>query len=159
MLGLDTPRDAILQPEEVDRWYRQIAANPLGWMVEVESRCVGGAQLHDLAGEHGRYNVALFDPTAWNRGIGTEVTRLVLWYAFSSLPLHRIDLRVLSSNHGAIRAYEKCGFAPEGLERQSVRIDGEWYDDILMTIGREEYLLASIGWPERESFCAEPGIE
>jgi RimJ/RimL family protein N-acetyltransferase len=33
--------------------------------------------------------------------------------------LHRVDLRVLAFNDGAIASYRKCGFVQEGCERES----------------------------------------
>ncbi|RPJ99073.1 GNAT family N-acetyltransferase [Priestia endophytica] len=50
--------------------------------------------------------------------MGTEITQLVLDYAFKELRLHRVDLRVLQYNKRAIRCYEKCGFIQEGIERE-----------------------------------------
>lgn len=154
MLGIDRPSTAAVTGEAVEQWYERVERNPLHWMVEVEKRCVGTAQLHHLD-EHSRrarYAIALFDGSAWNRGIGTEVTRLVLWYAFETLRLHRVDLRVLDSNRRALRLYEKCGFVHEGRERDSVLVGDQWQDDILMGILEDEYRAAAAGWPEVLTF-------
>jgi len=52
------------------------------------------------------------------QGLGTEVTRVVLDFAFGPLALHRVGLRVLAYNRRAIGCYEKCGFQEEGRERE-----------------------------------------
>jgi len=75
-------------------------------------------------------------------GVGVEVmdaTRLVLDHAFRSMNLHRVDLRVLAFNHGAIASYRKCGFVQEGRERESRWLDGQWYDDIIMAVLATEF--------------------
>lgn len=137
-------------PEAAETWYDRMAGDPLRWMVEFEGRCIGSARLHRLSEQNrsSRYAIALFDTSIWNRGIGTEVTKLILWYAFTSLELHRIDLRVLESNWRAIRAYEKCGFQHEGILRESARIEDQWESDVQMGILEHDYRVASATWTE-----------
>jgi [ribosomal protein S5]-alanine N-acetyltransferase len=53
-----------------------------------------------------RYAIGIFNPANWNRGFGTEATRLVLRFAFEELNLHRLDLRVLAFNERAIGCYK-----------------------------------------------------
>lgn len=139
-----------LTPEEVERWYARQCAEPLGWMIELGDRCIGTARLHSLdeANRRARYAIGIFDATAWSRGYGTEATRLVLRYAFTTLALHRVDLRVLDYNHRAIACYEKCGFIREGIEREGALVAGEWHSDMMMSILEHEYREVSRSWPE-----------
>jgi RimJ/RimL family protein N-acetyltransferase len=65
--------------------------------------------------------------------------KLVLAHGFGEMNLHRIDLRVLARNGRAIRAYEKCGFVHEGVERESALIDGNWEDDVKMSVLEHEF--------------------
>ena len=73
------------------------------------------------------------------RGLGTEVTQLVLRYAFEDIALHRVDLRVIEYNQRAIAMYRSCGFVEEGRERESARADGVFYDDIIMSVLAPEF--------------------
>ena len=123
------------------KWWVDLATDPLRWAIEVEGTCVGQARLHGLE-EHNRrarFPIGLFAPELLGRGLGNEATRLVLRHAFETLGLHRVDLRVLASNARAIRCYEKCGFLREGVERESVFIDGTWFSDLMMSILEDEY--------------------
>ena len=145
MLAGDDRNLAPMTAEEADRWYARLceglAKGHLTWAIEVEGRCIGTAGLHAIDETHrrARYAVAIFDPAAWGQGFGTEATRLVLAYAFDTLGLHRVDLRVLSYNRRAIACYEKCGFRPEGIERECALVAGEWHDDIMMSVLEHEY--------------------
>jgi [ribosomal protein S5]-alanine N-acetyltransferase len=141
MLGEWTARTRLISEEQVHRWYQQLQDDPLRWVIEVERRCVGVARLHHLdeVNRRARYAIAIFDPTLWGQGIGTEATRLVLGHTFDTMHLHRVDLRVLAGNSRAIAVYEKCGFVREGLERDSVRVDGEWQSDVIMSILEDDY--------------------
>ena len=71
-------------------------------------------------------------------GIGTEVTKIVLDYAFKTL--NKVYLRVLEHNKRAIRCYEKCSFIKEGLDREGALIEGKYETDIYMGILENEYL-------------------
>jgi ribosomal protein S18 acetylase RimI-like enzyme len=44
----------------------------------------------------------------------------------------KLSLRVLSTNHSAIRLYERLGFEREGLLRDEFLVDGSYVDDVLM---------------------------
>ncbi len=86
-----------------------------------------------------RYAVGLFDPSVWGKGLGTEITKMVLHFAFDELALHRVDLRVLEYNHRAIKCYEKCGFVIEGKEREGALIEGKNETDLIMSILKREF--------------------
>ena len=110
---------------------------------EPDGRYVGGVRLSITsllpADCRARLAIGIFDRRFWSRGYGSEAIRLVLGYAFEQLELHRVDLRVLAYNARAIRAYEKCGFVREGVERESAWVDGGWCDDVIMGILEHEY--------------------
>lgn len=127
--------------EDAAEWYRRIAAEPHGWVIEVEGRAVGTVRLHQVeeVNRRARFAIGIFDPAWWGRDVGTEATRLVLRYAFVRLRLHRVDLRVLTDDHRAIAAYEKCGFVREGIERETLRDGDAWRSDLSMSILESEY--------------------
>ncbi len=141
MVGGDPRTLPPLTPNEVEQWYHQVAGDRLHWIIALEGRCIGSARLHSLdeANRSARYAIGLFDPACWGQGYGTEATRLVLRYAFETLRLHRVALRVLDFNHRAIACYEKCGFVREGVEREGSLIGGEWQSDVWMSILEHEF--------------------
>jgi len=106
-----------------------------------DGRCIGEIRLHSLmeSDRKARLAIGIFDRRFWSLGYGTEAIRLLLQHAFETLSLHRIDLRVLAYNTRAIRAYEKCGFVREGVERESAFVNGVWHDDLMMAVLEDEY--------------------
>jgi ribosomal protein S18 acetylase RimI-like enzyme len=46
--------------------------------------------------------------------------------------IHKLTLRVLSTNEAAIRLYERHGFTREGTLLEEFRINGRYVDDVLM---------------------------
>lgn len=64
-------------------------------------------------------------------GIGTALFReLESWAAAKEV--HRLELTVLADNVPGRKLYEKSGFVVEGIRRDSLRIDGEYRDEIYM---------------------------
>jgi ribosomal-protein-alanine N-acetyltransferase len=126
--------------DEAKQFIQSMQRNKLEWAVEYEGRMIGQARLTISENDNrARYAVGLFDPTVWGKGLGTEITQIILHYAFSELKLHRVDLRVLEYNKRAIKCYEKCGFIQEGVEREGALIEGEYETDIFMSILDREY--------------------
>jgi RimJ/RimL family protein N-acetyltransferase len=84
--------------------------------------------------------IGIKDSTQLGNNFGTEAIDLVLGWAFNSLKLHRVSVRVVEYNLRAIRAYQKCGFVVEGREREAAFVDGIWHDDVMMAVLDREYL-------------------
>lgn len=73
------------------------------------------------------------------KGYGTEAIKLVQRFVFEELNLNRLQLEVFSHNLRGIRAYEKAGFVKEGVLRESLNYNGEYSDEIIMAILKNEY--------------------
>jgi len=104
-------------------------------------RPVGNCGYHNLDWRCRSVEVGIFigDKSCWNRGIGTQVMRLMLQHGFQTLNMNRIYLEVYETNPRAIRAYEKAGFVHEGRKRQGMYKDGRYFDILQMSVLREEW--------------------
>lgn len=72
-------------------------------------------------------------------GYGSESINLLLNYGFNHINLNNIMLKVFSFNHGAIKAYEKCGFKTFGIWKKCHYFDGEYVDEVYMNILKEDF--------------------
>ena len=113
----------------------------LGVVVRETDRLIGTTALHktDIRNRHTMFGIVLGDKAAWGKGYGTEVTRLMVRYAFETLNLNRVSLHVFENNPRGVRAYEKAGFRIEGRLRQDCFREGRYWDTIVMGILREEW--------------------
>lgn len=110
------------------------------WAVEYDGHCVGHARLRVDTDQHGAsYSVGLFVAGLRGRGLGREITRLILSWAFGALGAHRVELEVLAFNRRAIDCYLACGFHREGVRREASLYPDGWKDLILMGLLRSEY--------------------
>jgi [ribosomal protein S5]-alanine N-acetyltransferase len=110
------------------------------WAVEYDGHCIGSAGLRVDADQHcAEYTVGLFVAALRGRGLGREVTRLILAWAFEVLGVHRVQLEVLASNRRAINCYLACSFRREGVRRDAELYPDGWKDFIIMGILRSEH--------------------
>jgi RimJ/RimL family protein N-acetyltransferase len=110
------------------------------WTVEHAGQCIGHARLDVDTDQHGAtYSVGLFVAGLRGHGLGREITRLVLAWAFTDLGAHRVQLEVLAGNDAAIRCYLACGFRQEGIRREAMLYPGGWRDLLFMSVLSAEH--------------------
>jgi RimJ/RimL family protein N-acetyltransferase len=138
-------QDGPMRREEIERFFaaRVVGHDSLALAIHEREggRLVGTCAFSQLDGENGSalYHITIGEKDAWGRGYGTEATRLMLEHAFGTLNLHRVALAVFEFNERAIRAYRSCGFVVEGRARQAIWRDGQWWDEITMSVLDEEW--------------------
>lgn len=125
-------------------WYRTRTDHDdrIDWAIidRNTGRYVGEAVLNDLDPENWScsFRIALSAAANFERGYGTEATRLAVGHAFDT-GLHRVSLTVYDFNPRARHVYEKVGFVHEGTLRQALRWDGDWIDGHIMAILSEDW--------------------
>jgi RimJ/RimL family protein N-acetyltransferase len=93
----------------------------------------------DWINRQARIGIMIGDSTFTSKGLGTEVTQLVIHFAFSQMNLHHINAYVLSYNERSIRMFRKIGFCEEGRLREANFKDSKYNDIAIFGILREEY--------------------
>lgn len=71
---------------------------------------VGNVQLTDIDQSSAQFHIFIGNPKFHNKGIGTEATSQIIKYAFNTLKIKKVWLKVNSNNFAAINSYKKCGF-------------------------------------------------
>lgn len=101
---------------------------------------VGSVFLRDIDYENRKaeYGIFIGEDSARGKGIGTAAAERVIQYGFEELKLHKIFLRVLAENIGAIKSYEKAGFKQEAYLVDEVNINDEYKDIVLMAVINSE---------------------
>jgi RimJ/RimL family protein N-acetyltransferase len=102
---------------------------------------IGGTGLHEIRWKDraGSFGIFIGPAAQREKGYGTEVTRLIVRYAFESLNFNRLELLVYANNPRAIKVYEKVGFVHEGTRRENVFIDGAYVDELIYSMLAREY--------------------
>ncbi len=133
-------QEAPMRPEEIERFFAARVVGPDAMAMAIHERAtdrlVGTCAFSQLDGDNGSalYHITIGEKDAWGQGFGSEATQLMLDHAFGVLGLHRVALFVFEFNERAIRAYQRCGFVLEGRSRESIFRDGQWWDEIAMSV-------------------------
>jgi ribosomal-protein-alanine N-acetyltransferase len=84
------------------------------------------------------------DSEFWGTGIFVDASRLVVDFAFDVLGVHRLEARAAVKNGRGNGALQKLGAVQEGLLRRAFPKNGEYLDQMLWTIRRDEWFDAKI---------------
>lgn len=134
-------------PEAFGGSYEAEAVEPLAWFEDrlanseilgafAESAFLGVAGFYIQHGAKEAHKATLWGmyvrPQARSSGLGRRLTEAVIGAARQQAEL--IQLRVVSGNEAARRLYASLGFAEYGLERNSLKQGGRYYDQVLMAL-------------------------
>ena len=115
---------------------------------------VGGINLHSRQERHGTFETGSRVYEAYRgRGYAFDAKLLLLRYAFHELRLQKYVIRCLASNAPMQRHADRLGCQLEGRLRRQFFTDGEYRDELIYGLLREEF---DALW-EREGHHPGPG--
>ncbi|MBN1579760.1 MAG: GNAT family N-acetyltransferase [Anaerolineae bacterium] len=132
------PLNPGLSVEGADKWFEDIQAQQgkqqlyLGVFTH-DGRLVGDIQLSNIDWRQRTASVGLGIARQADRrhGYGIDAALTLLDYAFQHLDLVRVSAATASYNAAAQRVLEKCGFVPEGREREAIYCGGRRWDRLV----------------------------
>ncbi|MDA8443400.1 MAG: GNAT family protein [Peptococcaceae bacterium] len=131
---------------EEEKWFENISAYNDTYNFAIETlqggKYIGGCGINNVDWKNSVATVGIFigDKGFWGKGLGTDAMQILLKFIFEQMNLNKVKLLVYSFNPRAIKCYEKCGFQREGILRREIFRDGQYHDQFVMGILREEYL-------------------
>lgn len=72
-------------------------------------------------------------------GYAADALRILLRYGFYQLRMQKCNSACIAINEGSIRLHEKLGFKEEGRRRRTIYLNGQFYDDVLFGLLKEEF--------------------
>lgn len=88
----------------------------------------------------GKLTVFIGSESNLSKGIGSEAIALMLDYAFKTLNLRKINADVFDFNERSIKCFKKLGFIEQGILKKEYFVNGEYHDDVLLYIFKEDWL-------------------
>jgi RimJ/RimL family protein N-acetyltransferase len=131
--------------EDELKWYDSL--NPMSeksysFAIETleEEMYIGGLGINSVDWKNSVAVVGIFlGKDYFNLGYGTDAMKIIIKFIFEQMNINKIKLFVYSFNKRAIRTYEKTGFRVEGVLRQEIFRNGEYHDEIIMGLLREDW--------------------
>jgi RimJ/RimL family protein N-acetyltransferase len=141
--GIDEPVTDVAVQELIERAPRERASGLSFTYVIVltAARTVAGlVQVRQLdpAFEAAEWECTIA-PSSRGIGIFMEAARLVGSLTFGSVGAHRLEARVLVQNGRANGALRKLGAVQEGVLRRSIRRSGDYFDQVLWSLLKEDW--------------------
>ncbi|KEJ01392.1 acetyltransferase [Clostridium botulinum A2B7 92] len=102
---------------------------------------VGILNLNSIHERNGTFSIGMqVDKDYRGKGYGTEAMRILLRYAFLERRLNKFNASVLDGNIGSATMLKKLGCQQEGIRRQVVYTDGQYMDEILFGLTKDEFI-------------------
>ncbi|MGE5328994.1 MAG: GNAT family N-acetyltransferase [Deltaproteobacteria bacterium] len=131
--------------EEV--WYTEVFTDYSVRMIieTTEGHPIGIIGFRDLNQQERRCRMIIFigENDYWGNGYGTDAIKGFIRYLFRRWNLNRVEADTWDGNERAIAVYKKCGFIEEGRLRRARYVDGEYRDEIILGILKEELAMSS----------------
>ena len=98
---------------------------------------IGTAKIKDISNDsiiESIYDLGIMigNKKYWGRGIATELIKLLSEHAFKNKGARKITSGMIKENIGMVKAFQKCGYINEGIIRKQIKINGSFYDHVLM---------------------------
>lgn len=102
---------------------------------------IGNVYITDInmTNRTGTSHVLIGNKDYWGKGYAKEALMLLLDYAFNERGLNRISANVLTSNTASIKMHQKAGYIMEGVLRQSVYKNGNFQDQAILSILKNDF--------------------
>ncbi len=100
---------------------------------------IGNASIHDIEWVSRVASFGLFigEPSAWNRGFGSDAIRTLVRFAFDEMNLRKLRINVFDYNDRAKHVLEAQGFVQEGRLREEFYRDGTYHDIVTLSTFRD----------------------
>jgi len=106
----------------------------------LESEYVGWINLHNKSERRGTFSFGISIFREYQRnGYADEAVRIVLRYGFNELRMQKCNSTCIAINAGSIRLHQKLGFQQEGCIRRNIYLNGQFHDDLLWGLLKEEF--------------------
>jgi RimJ/RimL family protein N-acetyltransferase len=142
------------QQERAEWRERQSSPGMLFGIQTKDGKLIGDIGINWILPQHrlAMLGAAISEEDYWGGGYGTDALLLVVDHAFDWLDMRKVWLTTMGLNARVIRQMEKVGFKLEARGREKFLADGQWTDELIYGMLREE-------WPGRAAMIERLGLK
>lgn len=136
------PMTTAAQREWIAKLYKSNEDFVFGIESTEDDTLIGTMGIHGVRYQHGTATTgAVIGNKAYlGKGYGSEAKMLLLKYAFDTLGLRKICATVYAFNERSLAYQKKCGYQIEGVRKNQHFINGQYWDEVLLAVYREDWL-------------------
>jgi RimJ/RimL family protein N-acetyltransferase len=140
--GIELPLSPEMAKAEAEKYANFVdTSHRISFAIETLSgELAGGINIHSKDQKHGTFGFGIrINRSYQQQGFAEEALRIILRYAFYELRYQKCNSFCVHVNECSIRLHRKVGFIEEGRRRRSVYTNGQYYDNLLFGLTREEF--------------------
>lgn len=134
--------DPVITPEAQRQWFERVSSDPaqMYWVSTQDGKPIGLLSLTAISQTHKSCisNGYIAEDRDFASVIASDYGLLKI--AFDVLGMNRVQAEILSNNMRIVKLYEMFGRTTEGVLRQAICKNGQYYDIYVQSILREEWL-------------------
>ena len=141
-LGIELPTSAELQKAFLEKYVGcQDTGGEIMFAIEtLEGTSVGGISLHGRDEKNGVFSFGIvLGREHRGKGYAGEALRILLKYGFWERRYQKCNSACAHTNHASIALHKRVGFVEEGRRRRQFFFNGEYCDEVLFGMTREEF--------------------
>ncbi|MFJ8261826.1 GNAT family N-acetyltransferase [Rummeliibacillus sp. NPDC094406] len=121
-------------------WVKSLS-NAIIKAIYVDNCYIGNILLHTNQKHHsGFFQIYIGEAQERGKGYAKQALQYALTEFFERLDINRIWLKVFEENKTAIHIYKSIGFKQEGVERESFYYQGNYKNQLVFSILKEEWV-------------------
>jgi RimJ/RimL family protein N-acetyltransferase len=100
---------------------------------------IGNASIHDIdwVSRVAAFGMFIGEPSAWNRGFGSDAISTLVRFAFEEMNLQKLRIQIFEYNDRAKHVLETHGFVQEGRLRREFFREGTYHDILVFSTFRD----------------------
>lgn len=134
--------DPVITPEAQKQWFERVSGDPtqMHWVTVRDEKPIGLVSLTSISQTHKSCVTGGY--IAEERDFASVIANEygLLKVAFDVLGMNRVQTEVLSNNMRIVKLHEMEGYTTEGVLRQAVCKNGQYYDIYVQSMLLEEWL-------------------
>jgi RimJ/RimL family protein N-acetyltransferase len=141
-IGIELPTSVELQRSFLEKYEGcKDAEGEIMFAVEtVEGINVGGVSFHGRDDKNGVFSFGVITYREYRRkGYAEDALRILLRYGFWERRYEKCNSACAHTNEGSIALHRRLGFVEEGRRRRQFFFNGQYYDEVLFGMTREEF--------------------
>ncbi len=134
--------------DNINEYYESVRKNQYIHFFAVyylpENKFIGTAKILLLDSYNGIYDIGdvgimIGDTSFWGKGFSHLILAKLCIYAIKILKVRKLTAGAISENIAVVKSFKKIGFKVEGVLRQKIQINSEYFDHILLGCFTEEF--------------------
>ncbi len=129
--------------EQQKKWFEKIKSDPSQkyWLIKYDEKKLGLASLYNIKQnfKHCSWAFYLGNTNVRGAGIGSKVEYNILSYVFETMKFNKLMCEVFIFNDKVIQMHKKFGFKQEGLYKEHILKEGQYFDVIALAMLKSEW--------------------